>query len=84
MRLRARVVGTRRQCMASLARNSRTDERSTARPSAPRQKGVCPPPFSCISQRREPAADANAGSASGWRLASGTTTSPMLTARPSP
>mmetsp|Transcript_77004 Transcript_77004/g.202032 ORF Transcript_77004/g.202032 Transcript_77004/m.202032 type:complete len:227 (+) Transcript_77004:201-881(+) len=53
-RERARVVETPMACMASETRNSRTLERSTARPSAPRQKGVCPPPFSCSSQRRPP------------------------------
>mmetsp|Transcript_45696 Transcript_45696/g.130434 ORF Transcript_45696/g.130434 Transcript_45696/m.130434 type:complete len:215 (-) Transcript_45696:48-692(-) len=47
----ARVVSTPMACIASDARNSRTLERSTARPSAPLQKGVWPPPLSCISQR---------------------------------
>ena len=40
-----------RWCIASLARNSRTLERSTLRPSAVREKGVRPAPFSCTSQR---------------------------------
>mmetsp|Transcript_10772 Transcript_10772/g.33235 ORF Transcript_10772/g.33235 Transcript_10772/m.33235 type:complete len:227 (+) Transcript_10772:918-1598(+) len=48
-RLSARVVGTPRKCMASDARNSRKLERSTARPSAPRQNGVLPPPLSWSS-----------------------------------
>jgi hypothetical protein len=34
----ARVVGTRRACMASLTRNSLMDDRRTARPSPPLQK----------------------------------------------
>mmetsp|Transcript_4910 Transcript_4910/g.13704 ORF Transcript_4910/g.13704 Transcript_4910/m.13704 type:complete len:218 (+) Transcript_4910:1250-1903(+) len=46
---RARVVSIPRLCMASEARNSRMEERRTARPSALRQKGVWPPPLSCIS-----------------------------------
>mmetsp|Transcript_9604 Transcript_9604/g.17302 ORF Transcript_9604/g.17302 Transcript_9604/m.17302 type:complete len:240 (+) Transcript_9604:31-750(+) len=50
----ARVVSTPRRNIASLARNSRMEERSTARPSARRQKGVGPPPFSCISHRCPP------------------------------
>mmetsp|Transcript_22435 Transcript_22435/g.89080 ORF Transcript_22435/g.89080 Transcript_22435/m.89080 type:complete len:228 (+) Transcript_22435:1144-1827(+) len=45
----ARVVGTPRKCIASEARNSRIDDRSTARPSAPRQNGVRPPPLSWSS-----------------------------------
>mmetsp|Transcript_11327 Transcript_11327/g.28590 ORF Transcript_11327/g.28590 Transcript_11327/m.28590 type:complete len:219 (+) Transcript_11327:406-1062(+) len=53
-RLSARVVSTPRRNMASLARNSRMEERSTARPSARRQKGVGPPPLSCISHRSPP------------------------------
>ena len=48
-RLSARVVGTRRWCMASDTRNSLTLLRSTARPSKPRLKGVRPPPLSCSS-----------------------------------
>lgn len=36
-RLSARVVGTPRWCIASLHRNSRSEERSTARPSAKRE-----------------------------------------------
>ncbi len=36
----ARVVDTPRLCMASEARNSRMEERSTARPSPVRAKGV--------------------------------------------
>mmetsp|Transcript_47748 Transcript_47748/g.113050 ORF Transcript_47748/g.113050 Transcript_47748/m.113050 type:complete len:310 (+) Transcript_47748:538-1467(+) len=51
MRESARVVGTPSAHIASDAKNSRTDDRSTARPSAPRQNGVRPPPFSCISHR---------------------------------
>ena len=35
--VREREVGTPRACMNSWAKNSRTLERSTARPSAPRQ-----------------------------------------------
>merc|ERR1719453_1191623 len=31
--------------------NLRTDDRTTARPSAPRENGVVPEPFSCNSQR---------------------------------
>jgi hypothetical protein len=38
----ARVVGTPRWCIASLHRNSRSEERSTARPSALREYGVGP------------------------------------------
>ena len=49
--LEAEQVGTPRACLNSCARNSRTLDLSTARPSAPRQYGVLPPPFSCISQR---------------------------------
>src|ERR1051325_4581312 len=41
-KLSARVVGTPSQCIASLHRNSRSDERSTARPSAVREYGVFP------------------------------------------
>ena len=41
-RLSARVVGTPRWCIASLHRNSRTDERSTARPSARARVGRGP------------------------------------------
>ena len=54
--------------MASLHRNSRTEERSTARPSAVREYGVMPAPLSCSSQR-SPAAF---------------TVSPRVIARPSP
>ena len=53
-RHRARVVGTPRRSIASLPRNSRTDDRNTARPSAPRQNGVCPAPLSCSSYRPPP------------------------------
>mmetsp|Transcript_2453 Transcript_2453/g.3496 ORF Transcript_2453/g.3496 Transcript_2453/m.3496 type:complete len:84 (-) Transcript_2453:486-737(-) len=49
MRDSARVVDIPRECIASLARNSRMLERRTARPSAPRQKGVGPAPLSCNS-----------------------------------
>eukprot|EP00967_Tisochrysis_lutea_P009461 scaffold11158_cov32-Tisochrysis_lutea.AAC.2 len=42
----ARVVGTPRWCIASDTRNSRTLDRSTARPSPPRENGVVPPPLS--------------------------------------
>ena len=45
----ALVVETPRWCIASDAKNSRIDDRSTARPSAPRQNGVVPPPFNCSS-----------------------------------
>ena len=45
----ARVVGTPRPCMASLHRNSRMLERSTARPSPMREYGVRPAPLSWIS-----------------------------------
>mmetsp|Transcript_13281 Transcript_13281/g.55777 ORF Transcript_13281/g.55777 Transcript_13281/m.55777 type:complete len:240 (+) Transcript_13281:1170-1889(+) len=76
-KLSARVVSTPRWNIASDARNSRMDERSTARPSAPRQKGVGPPPLSCISQRCVPFKV----SSSPFRVPS---TSPTLTARPSP
>ena len=61
-------MGTRRACIASEARNSRTLDRSTARPSPPRQNGVAPPPLSC-SSHRSPAA---------------VSTSATLSARPSP
>mmetsp|Transcript_22795 Transcript_22795/g.77099 ORF Transcript_22795/g.77099 Transcript_22795/m.77099 type:complete len:231 (+) Transcript_22795:979-1671(+) len=64
----ARVVGTPRANMASDAKNSRTEDRSTARPSAPRQNGVVPAPLSCSSHLAPP----------------GTTTSPTEMARPSP
>ncbi|KAG0731053.1 hypothetical protein G6F63_015994 [Rhizopus arrhizus] len=64
----ARVVGTPRWCIASLHKNSRIDERRTARPSAPREYGVGPAPFNCSSQ---------------WRP-SGATSSPSEIARPSP
>ncbi|KAG1524347.1 hypothetical protein G6F50_018539 [Rhizopus delemar] len=46
----ARVVGIPNPCMASLARYSRTEERSTARPSPIREYGVMPAPFNCSSQ----------------------------------
>ena len=46
MRLNALVVEIPRWCMASEARNSRIEERKTARPSAPLQKGVWPAPLS--------------------------------------
>eukprot|EP00962_Isochrysis_galbana_P044732 scaffold17434_cov114-Isochrysis_galbana.AAC.4 len=64
----ARVVGIPRWCIASETRYSRMLERSTARPSPPREKGVVPPPFSCSSQR----------------LPLSHTTSPKPWARPSP
>ena len=64
----ARVVGTPMWCIASDTRYSRTDERSTARPSPPRENGVVPEPFSCSSQR-SPLASEN---------------SPSVAARPSP
>ena len=67
-RLSARVVGTPRWCIASLQRNSRIDERSTARPSARREYGVGPAPLSCSSHR--------------WPDAF--STSPSVIARPSP
>ena len=41
----ARVVDTPRWCIDSLPTNSRIDDRNTARPSAPRQKGVRPRPL---------------------------------------
>merc|ERR1712023_627908 len=47
---RAQVVDTRMLFMASDAKNSRTLDRKTACPSAPRQNGVGPLPFSCNSQ----------------------------------
>jgi hypothetical protein len=53
--------------MASLHKNSRKDERKTARPSARREYGVGPAPFSWTSQRPD-----------------GPTTSPRVSARPSP
>mmetsp|Transcript_25905 Transcript_25905/g.60459 ORF Transcript_25905/g.60459 Transcript_25905/m.60459 type:complete len:217 (-) Transcript_25905:87-737(-) len=65
---RARVVGTPSASIASETRNSRTDERRTARPSPPREKGVVPPPLSCSSHRAP--ADVS--------------TSPSEMARPSP
>mmetsp|Transcript_65941 Transcript_65941/g.148834 ORF Transcript_65941/g.148834 Transcript_65941/m.148834 type:complete len:248 (-) Transcript_65941:577-1320(-) len=102
-RLSARVVGTPRACMCSDARNSRTELRSTARPSAPRQKGVRPPPLSCSSHRRAPSTPPGTAArrvglfaaahtlgawlpptACGPRASAGTSTSPTLTARPSP
>ena len=46
----ARVVGTPSAAMVSDATNSRRLDRSTARPSEPRQKGVFPLPLSCNSQ----------------------------------
>ena len=64
----ARVVGTPMWCIASDTRYSRTDERSTARPSPPRENGVVPEPFSCSSQR-SPLASEN---------------SPSVAERPSP
>mmetsp|Transcript_13321 Transcript_13321/g.56309 ORF Transcript_13321/g.56309 Transcript_13321/m.56309 type:complete len:257 (-) Transcript_13321:617-1387(-) len=64
----ALVVSTPSACIASDAKNSRMDDRSTARPSAPRQNGVGPPPLSCISHLSP----------------SGPRTSPTETARPSP
>jgi hypothetical protein len=45
-KLSARVVGTPKWCSASLAKNSRIDERSTARPSPAREYGVRPAPLS--------------------------------------
>mmetsp|Transcript_786 Transcript_786/g.2787 ORF Transcript_786/g.2787 Transcript_786/m.2787 type:complete len:227 (+) Transcript_786:611-1291(+) len=65
---RARVVGMPRWCIASETRYSRTLERSTARPSPPREKGVVPAPLSCSSHRDPPPHS----------------TSPSDTARPSP
>eukprot|EP00962_Isochrysis_galbana_P027832 scaffold8762_cov114-Isochrysis_galbana.AAC.5 len=47
----ARVVGTPNAAMASEARNSRTVDRSTFRPSAAREKGVWPAPLSWTSHR---------------------------------
>jgi hypothetical protein len=61
-------VGTPRWCIASLHRNSRIDERSTARPSALREYGVGPAPFNCSSHRSPAALIA----------------SPSVIARPSP
>ena len=52
IKLSDRDVGMPSACICSCARNSRTLERNTARPSAPLQYGVRPDPFSCISQRR--------------------------------
>ena len=77
-RLSARVVSTPRWNIASDARNSRMDERSTARPSAPRQNGVGPPPLSCISHLCCVVGFTNPSPALEPR------TSPTLTARPSP
>ena len=48
----ARVVDIPNSCMASETRNSRTEERRTALPSAPRQNGVGPAPFNWNSHRR--------------------------------
>ncbi|MNT20653.1 hypothetical protein D3C72_1559680 [compost metagenome] len=45
----ARDVGMPSAAMASEQRNSRIDERSTARPSPMREYGVAPAPFSCSS-----------------------------------
>ena len=45
----ARVLGMPRACIASEHRNSRIDERSTARPSPMREYGVLPEPLSCSS-----------------------------------
>ncbi len=45
----ARVVGTPRWYIASLQRNSRIEDRSTALPSADREYGVIPEPFNCNS-----------------------------------
>ena len=45
----ARVVGMPRAAIASEHRNSRIDERSTARPSPIREYGVRPAPFNCSS-----------------------------------
>ena len=47
----ARVVGMPSACIASEHRNSRIDERSTARPSPMREYGVRPLPLSCSSMR---------------------------------
>ena len=47
----ALVVGTPRWCMASDARNSRTEDLKTALPSAVREYGVRPAPFSCRSSK---------------------------------
>mmetsp|Transcript_79549 Transcript_79549/g.221337 ORF Transcript_79549/g.221337 Transcript_79549/m.221337 type:complete len:223 (-) Transcript_79549:342-1010(-) len=79
----ARVVATPNECIASEARNSRIDERSTARPSAPRQNGVVPPPFSCSSQRPLAAAGSTAAAEPGPARVE-TTTSAIEMARPSP
>ena len=67
-KLKARVVGMPRWCMASLQTNSRSDERNTARPSARREYGVGPAPLSWSSSR----------------LPDDVTTSPSDMARPSP
>ena len=50
----ALVVGTPRWNIASLHRNSRIDERNTAFPSANREYGVTPEPFSCNSKTPVP------------------------------
>ena len=44
--LSALVEDTPKWCVASLAINSRTHDRSTALPSKPREKGDRPAPFS--------------------------------------
>lgn len=46
---KARVVGIPSACIASEQRYSRMEERRTARPSALREKGVRPEPFSWSS-----------------------------------
>ena len=47
----ARVVGMPSAAIASEHRNSRIDERNTARPSPMREYGVSPAPLSCNSMR---------------------------------
>ena len=44
----AHVLGTPKWYMASDAKNSRSEDRSTARPSAPPQKGVQPAPGNVV------------------------------------
>jgi len=63
------VVDTPSACIASEHRNSRIDERSTARPSPMREYGVRPAPLSWISNDGPPAAGCH---------------SPSSSARPSP
>ena len=45
----ARVVGIPKACTASLHKNSRMEERRTARPSPMREYIVFPAPFNCSS-----------------------------------